>query len=57
MTADRTILPCLNTSYSDLLLPFTANDAIAVIKSTDGIRNIQIGSYLKPDGKIDMSNK
>lgn len=57
MTADRTIFPCQNASYSDLLLPFTAYDAVAVIKSTDGIRNIQIGSYLKPDGNVDMSNK
>lgn len=57
MTADKAIPPCQNASYSDLLLPFVAYDAVAVIKSADGTRNIQIENYLKPDGKIDMSNK
>jgi len=57
MTADRTILPCQNASYSDLLLPFAAYDALAVIRSSNGTRKVQIENYIKPDGKIDMTSQ
>ncbi|MDD3318458.1 MAG: hypothetical protein GX567_10090 [Clostridia bacterium] len=57
MTGDRTVKPCQNASYSDLLLPFAAYDAVAVIRSSGGTRKVQMENFIKPDGKIDISNK
>jgi len=57
MTGDRTVKPCQNASYSDLLLPFVAYDAVAVIRSSDGIRRVEIENFIKPDGKIDIATK
>jgi CO/xanthine dehydrogenase FAD-binding subunit len=57
MTGDRTVKPCQNASYSDLLLPFAAYDAVAVIRSSDGIRRVEIENFIKPDGKIDIATK
>ena len=57
MTGDRTVKPCQNASYSDLLLPFAAYDAVAVIRSSDGTRKVQMENFIKPDGKIDITNK
>ena len=57
MTGDRIVKPCQNASYSDLLLPFVAYDAVAVIRSTDGIRRVEIENFIKPDGKIDIATK
>lgn len=57
MTGDRIVKPCQNASYSDLLLPFVAYDAVAVIRSSDGIRRVEIENFIKPDGKIDIATK
>ncbi len=57
MTGDRTVKPCQNASYSDLLLPFTAYDAVAVLRNSTGTREIQLEDFIKPDGKIDITSQ
>ena len=57
MTGDRTVKPCQNASYSDLLLPFAAYDAVAVFRNSAGTREVQIEDFIKPDGKIDITNQ
>ncbi len=54
MTGDQGARPCQNAAYSDLLLPLSAYDAVAVLKNRDGERSVQVRRFLKTNGSLDL---
>jgi CO/xanthine dehydrogenase FAD-binding subunit len=50
MTGDRSVRPCSNASYADLLLPFLAYDAEVKIKSAHTEHSANIRHFLKSHG-------
>lgn len=55
MTGDRSVHPCRNASYADMLLPLVAYGASVVIKSYTGERCVEVKDFLKSNGAIDLT--
>ncbi len=54
MTADRTVLPCRNSAYADLLLPLVAYGASVKIESASSSRTVSVKDFFAGSGKIDL---
>ncbi len=55
MTGDRSVLPCRNASYADILLPLVAYRASVVLKSKTEERCVAVKNFLKGNGVIDLN--
>ena len=56
MTGDRSIAPCRNAKWSDLLLPLAAYDAEAIMESCGGQRIVKVEHFIKDSGAIDIKH-
>jgi CO/xanthine dehydrogenase FAD-binding subunit len=55
MTGDRTVRPCQNASYSDLLLPLAAYGASVVLKREKGERTVPVRQFLRSNGTLELN--